>query len=345
MVCFSIWPTARSESRLLDDWRHDRDVLESFGTCSQIWPTHARDARVFFKSVPVGDLLLCGTAVSSGVVYDTRPLTARDPSHRTYYLMMPSAPRCVNNDGVRFAHGAGECMLGDSNTRSVAAYDRAHSGLCLGIPFETMRRYVPNPERFVDIAFGREGLAKMVPRLLLAIWAAAESGQVEGDARRASEALLEVLARCCSRADADFTSDDRAKAVSCDQVKKRIEADLRDPGLSVRSVARAVGVTTRYLQLLFASEDDCVSQYIKRERLQGCLLDLRDADFDDRSITEIAFSWGFNSAAHFSSSFRKEYGLSPRDYRGCNRDELATLERTDVRSPLLRAMLLVNRLA
>ena len=34
---------------------------------------------------------------------------------------------------------------------------------------------------------------------------------------------------------------------------------------------------------------------------------------DGRSITSIAFDHGFNSSAHFSTMFRRKYGLSPRD--------------------------------
>jgi AraC-like DNA-binding protein len=34
---------------------------------------------------------------------------------------------------------------------------------------------------------------------------------------------------------------------------------------------------------------------------------------DGRSITEIAFAHGFSSSAHFSTMFRRTYGVSPRD--------------------------------
>jgi AraC-like DNA-binding protein len=111
----------------------------------------------------------------------------------------------------------------------------------------------------------------------------------------------------------------------------------------VQFVAERIGVTTRYLQLLFSAEGECVSHYIKRERLLGCLLDLRDFDFDNQSITEIAFSWGFNSAAHFSSSFKREFGLNPRDYRSCDLEALAALKPIGVEDSLLQALILLDR--
>ena len=36
----------------------------------------------------------------------------------------------------------------------------------------------------------------------------------------------------------------------------------------------------------------------------------------DRTILDIAQSWGFTSAAHFSRAFRAHYGMSPSDARG-----------------------------
>ena len=32
-------------------------------------------------------------------------------------------------------------------------------------------------------------------------------------------------------------------------------------------------------------------------------------------MSDIAFSWGFNDAAHFSRSFKEQYGMSPREFR------------------------------
>jgi len=93
---------------------------------------------------------------------------------------------------------------------------------------------------------------------------------------------------------------------------------------------------------LFAEAGDCVSEYIKRERLRGCLLDLRDASLERQSITEIAFSWGFNSAAHFSSSFKKEFGLCPRDFRSCDASDLASSSLADEEG-LVHALIVLGR--
>lgn len=58
-----------------------------------------------------------------------------------------------------------------------------------------------------------------------------------------------------------------------------------------------------------------LSRLIWKMRLDACRRDLADPRLRDRSVSDIAFSWGFNNAAHFSRSFRDEYGVSPREWR------------------------------
>jgi AraC-like DNA-binding protein len=43
--------------------------------------------------------------------------------------------------------------------------------------------------------------------------------------------------------------------------------------------------------------------------------DLANPRLLEQSVSDIAFSWGFNNAAHFSRSFRDEYRMTPREWR------------------------------
>ena len=78
------------------------------------------------------------------------------------------------------------------------------------------------------------------------------------------------------------------------QIKRYIEANLRNPDLSVRMVASAFSISPRYLHILFTSENETVSSYILRRRLEECGKQLTDMMWQRRTITEIAF--GITSA-------------------------------------------------
>lgn len=58
-----------------------------------------------------------------------------------------------------------------------------------------------------------------------------------------------------------------------------------------------------------------MSAYILRRRLEECARQIGNPAWNAHTLTEIAFSWGFNSAAHFTRTFRERYGLAPREYR------------------------------
>lgn len=58
--------------------------------------------------------------------------------------------------------------------------------------------------------------------------------------------------------------------------------------------------------------------YLRRIRLQAACAELKRSD---RSISELAVNNGFSTPSAFSSAFREEYGMTPREYRGSYRDK------------------------
>lgn len=94
-----------------------------------------------------------------------------------------------------------------------------------------------------------------------------------------------------------------------------IRRNLRDPDLSVHSIAAAFSCSKRYVHKIFNGERQTVGELILHSRLEQCRRDLADGTRASQSITGIAFGWGFNNSAHFSRVFRERYGLSPSAYR------------------------------
>lgn len=100
-----------------------------------------------------------------------------------------------------------------------------------------------------------------------------------------------------------------------DRVRAHIGQHLPDPHLSLDSIAQALNCSKRHLYNAFGDEDDTPAHYILRRRLQACMRDLRNPALAQRSITDIAFAWGFNNGAHFSRVFREHAGVTPSDFR------------------------------
>ncbi len=91
------------------------------------------------------------------------------------------------------------------------------------------------------------------------------------------------------------------------------EADIRrharDPRLTPDWLADRRGVSVRYLHMLFAEQPFTVTELIRSERLEGARREILIAD--GRGVSEIAYSWGFQSPAHFSRCFKQRFGRSP----------------------------------
>src|SRR6267154_6383263 len=88
-----------------------------------------------------------------------------------------------------------------------------------------------------------------------------------------------------------------------------IREHLRDPELCIDQISAALGCTKRYLHMLFSDRGTTVSDYIWQARLQNCRQELEAQG--GKTITDVAFSWGFSSSSHFSRVFRKYFGIVP----------------------------------
>jgi AraC-like DNA-binding protein len=129
-------------------------------------------------------------------------------------------------------------------------------------------------------------------------------------------AFADVLGAAVRSPDAGHDSGQASPqyAAACLFIRRR----LTDPALNPRTVAAHVKMSTRSLARLFARNGATVERAIWTERLNGAQRDLLDPRLLDRSITDIAFSWGYGDAAHFSRAFSGAFGLAPSAFRAAN---------------------------
>jgi AraC-like DNA-binding protein len=107
----------------------------------------------------------------------------------------------------------------------------------------------------------------------------------------------------------------RAGARQVARVKSHVSQNLGDPQLTVGRIALSLGLSVSYLHKIFRSEGTTLERWIWESRLVACQRTLRDPRWSDRTITDIAFSFGFSDAAHFSRSFHRRFAITPRAWR------------------------------
>lgn len=98
-----------------------------------------------------------------------------------------------------------------------------------------------------------------------------------------------------------------------ERLRRHVEQHLGDPELDAEGIARHFGISSRYVQMIFARAKTTLSQHILERRLQCVAERLRHEP--QRRICDIALEAGFNDVSHFCRRFRERFGVSARDYR------------------------------
>ncbi len=132
---------------------------------------------------------------------------------------------------------------------------------------------------------------------------------------RIGEELLDIVALALECGPEQIPFDDRAvQQARLRSVKNWIEENLSDPGLSPEKIAKCNQISLRQLYYLFELCATTPADWIWQRRLQRCYELLAD-DRTGLSVTDVAFKNGFNSSSHFSTLFRRNFGLRPSDIR------------------------------
>lgn len=123
-------------------------------------------------------------------------------------------------------------------------------------------------------------------------------------------------ARCSARSDAvhrDITADSLEM-----RIMEFVRRSLTNPDLDARMIARAHGISVRYLYKVLARAGITLGEWIRGQRLELCRSALSEQPPPETApptIAAVAHGSGFGDLTHFARTFRKAYGVSPREYR------------------------------
>lgn len=129
------------------------------------------------------------------------------------------------------------------------------------------------------------------------------------------DAILTLLKPSLQYADASMEALGHMSRDIWQAAQLLINRNLQQGELSPALLASQLNISVRQLHRIFEDHNDSVCRFILRARLQRCANDLKSPSMTKTSITSIAYQWGFSDSAHFSRSFKKQYGVSPKEFR------------------------------
>lgn len=290
-------------------------MQEVFGHNWDVNPVRPADFRMVIKSVPFGQMNLSQTTLSQAQVTNKAQPSNNTPD-RPYNIYISNRRQKLVTKDKAIILEPGDVTVADSATEVTMTTQEPYTTIGLTVPASLLHKHITEPEKAVGVRFsGKMGFSKIVSCMLLTMWEYADSENFNDIGTELADNLLGMLSVCCNMNCLNPEEWDAGIMAKRDKIKKMINQNLHNPELCVSELAKQFGFSIRYIQRLFSEEDYTISEYIKRQRLEGCKRQLVDPAWLNHSITEIAFNWGFNSSAHFARVFKEQYGINARECR------------------------------
>ena len=173
----------------------------------------------------------------------------------------------------------------------------------------------------------RHAKSTSIVLLTLCSRAAIEGGVNPSVAYTLNDYYMQMIEDCKNVAETSATCstllEDYVQRVQQEKAKNTVSAQIRNicdyisihvrEKLSIPRLAEQAGYAEYYFSHKFKNEMGCsVADYIKHEKIRQAKVLLSGTNM---SIQEISDELSFGSRSYFSSSFQKETGLSPSEYR------------------------------
>jgi AraC-like DNA-binding protein len=129
--------------------------------------------------------------------------------------------------------------------------------------------------------------------------------------------ILDLIALCLGAVgDAAQIARHRGLAAArLDAIKADILRCLGRPDLGLAHIAAKHGVSTRYVQHLFALRGESFTNFVVEQRLLSAYRSLREPTNKLCKISDIATAAGFSDVSYFNRAFRARFAATPTDIR------------------------------
>jgi len=208
----------------------------------------------------------------------------------------------------------GNCLLVDCLASFDFKFPEGVEALVLEIPRDWLRGWLPAPEesaaRVID---GNQGWGATLASSLANL-TPATIGCLGIPQAVIAEQIAVMLALATLPACPAATTHKRALLR---RVLETLRERCHEPDLDPATLASALGLSRRYIHVLFASAGSTFTQELYDCRLHRAQRLLSDKRFDGVGIAEIAWNCGFSEPSHFTRRFRERFGVPPTSFRQC----------------------------
>jgi AraC-like DNA-binding protein len=265
----------------------------------------------------LASLQLSRVTASAQVVHRTATQIARASEDYFLVSIQTRGAGVVQQDGRAACLAPGDFALYDSTRPYTLRFDGDFQQIVLRLPGPTLRTTLRHtPQLTASTVSGARGAGHLMIGMIRTLAADIHTLAPES-AHAVAESVTQILVAGLSALPAARQAPVTQRAAyHRAQIQACIRARLREPGLNVASIAAQLRMAPSTLHRAWQGEACSIAEWIWAQRLDAARRDLCDPGQRGRSVSAIAFSWGFNDAAHFSRAFRARFGCAARDLRG-----------------------------
>lgn len=230
-------------------------------------------------------------------------------------LQLQHKGRSTNHTGGRTAVlEEGEFLLFDPSQPLWLSFTEPTHAIVLRLPLARVEERIPHLKSQIGVPMsGKTGPGALFSNFLRQAWAELERDEEGEWVESLGEAIWPLLdmAYAHARPRSEANRRDQRRRALFDAV----EAELTDPDLDVHRLARRMGVSARYVQMLFAEMGTTPRAFIQERRLELAARRL-EREGGGLTVTDVAYDAGFNDLSSFCRAFRRRFDTSPTHYRG-----------------------------
>ena len=244
---------------------------------------------------------------------------ARESYEDCYFaVLMLSGKQRMQQDNRQIEMHVGDFAIYDGARPHRLDFNNDWSELVLSIPRPTLNRLVPSMHNLTSRKLASDSSSGEVLRNFLQSVAINLPRMSEKELAALSFLALIMIGTTLTIDHQLDESSMGSREVALLRAKMLIDANLGDPCLDTTRIVRRLGISARYLNRLFNSEQTSLMRYVWNLRLDRCRDELTQLGLRPHRILDIALRWGFSDMSHFSRAFKLRFGISPRDCRAAS---------------------------
>lgn len=282
------------------------------------------DTKVHDRSEFEGDIRLrhredrAAALIEAGpqMVVRTRQQAQSSVEHRTIAVFQIAGTSKFEQSGRQALLNEGDFCFINNNCPYTMDFRAKFSQICLDFPSELLINGFQWAEDFTAVNLNENGpFSKPVFELSKSListnqhpnnnWTIYYSKLIELLALAATDVY-----KMTGRGSLSFSKEHLFRAS-----ESQILTSLRSSDLSVASLAAKLGISERYLREIYNGTNLTPHSSIVEKRLTHAKNELICEHPKGKTISEVAYRWGFSNSSHFSRCFQKRYGVSPSNYR------------------------------